>query len=735
MLMFSLFSVQIWMALQDHVLPPYWSRCSAPVAPASTSTSSNLAKDWEAYLNSCGVVTPTGEHSILTERIILREVLWMMRGTKDLFVFSWNGARFVINDNFMLSHVTQTTLRNILEEMCHRASHVAHLLHFVSSVVGSLETVVVTLTFQAFANSILEQLEPYNRHLVYLEKKVMEQRETLTLAMLLEEMEPYFQLVSHIYDIYCSAVSPAPPINPVESTVKLLRALEQALESATVLSQENVLPQTVSLYLDSVKPYIDFIDELSSSGKLVDPYQEFPIRRAADIALEDPRYWKESLYICSSDCLDNVLGSHLVSLNSAGKSMEHLIHATQSKKEVLKSKSGILYASIVRSIRCLGSKLESMGDEVRALENVEEISMKMEEWSRKVGCYGLVSLERGKSYEDSYSEMHSSTCRLSQIQQAIRNAVAERCSQNSAKFLHYLKSECELSVQIEVIHNHFLMFAGDIMHSFASEMFSKLLSKTPEMWQNLSILNFALQEALSWHCTSSYFLKNLSMRLRQSSPKVWLDGFDNVVFCYSVSWPVTIVLTETTLDLYNRIFVFLCKVKCAKFAVEELHFQALNCCECETSVKQTVHFLQLLRFQALSFLNSFHACLMQDVLHSSKLVFDAELQSATDLDMVIKCHEDFVAKVYRQCLLSEPFAELREGMLILLQLGIKLHVLWNSGVESILLSDVRSIHDKFLKHHVRFKHLARLYISRGYGDSSQLLTFALNMDTLQPMGI
>ncbi|XP_077486975.1 gamma-tubulin complex component 5-like [Amblyomma americanum] len=727
------------MALQDHVMPPYWSRCSAPVvASASTSISSNLVKEWEAYLNSCGVVTPTGEHSILSERILLREALWMMRGTKELFMFSWNGARFVVNDRFMLSHVTQATVKNALEEICCHASHVVHLLDFVSSVVGSgsSETVAGTLTFQAFANSVLVQLAPYNRRLVYLEGRVMEQKDTLTLAMLLEEMEPYFELVSHIYDIYCSAVSPASPANHVESSVKLLRALEQALESATVVSQENVLPQTVGLYLDTVKPYIDFIDELSSSGKLIDPYQEFPIRRAADISLEDPRYWKESLYIFESGCLDSVLGSHFVLLTSAGKSMEHLAHATQSKKDVLKSKPGTLYASILHRICCLGSQLEKDVNEARALENIEKVSAEMEEWSRKVRCYGLINLQPGKKHKDPSSETYAFTCRLSQIQQAIRNAVAERCSQNSAKFLHYLQSECKLSGQIEVIHNHFLMFAGDIMHSFATEMFSKLLSKTPKMWQNLSFLNFALQEALSWHSNASPFLKNLSMRLKRNSPKMWLDGFDNVMFAYSVSWPVTIVLTETTLNLYSCIFVFLCKVKCAKFALEELHFQELGCCERKTAiVKQNAHFLQLLRFQALSFLNSFHACLMQEVLHSSKLVFESELHDATDLDTVIKCHEDFVAKVYRQCLLSEPFVELREVILALLHLCIKLHVLWNRGIENALLSDVRSIHDNFIKHHVKFKHLARLYVSRGYMDSSQLLTFALNMQSLQPMEI
>lgn len=727
------------MAFQDHVMPLYWNRCSAPVAaPPSTSISSNLVKEWEAYLKSCGVVTPKGEHSVLTEHILLREALWMMRGIKELFVFSWNGTHFVVSDKFILSHVTETTVKNTLEEICRHASYVAHLLDFVSLVVGSgtPETVAGTLTFQAFANSVLKQLAPYNRHLVYVEERLMEQRDTLTLAMLLEEMGPYLELVRHIHDIYCSAVSPSSPTNPVESTVKLLRALEQALESATIVSQENVLPQTVSLYLDTAKPYIDFIDELSSSGKLVDPYQEFPIRRAADIALEDPRYWKESLYINESGCSDSVVGSHFVSITSAGKSMEHLTHATQSKKDVLKSKPGTLYVSIVHRISCLGSKVESGVHKARALENVEKLSMEMEQWSRKVGCYRLINLKPRKKPKGSSIETYCLTCRLPQIQQAIINAVAEKCSQNSAKFLHYLKSECELSAQIDVIHNHFLMFAGDIMHSFATEMFSKLLSMTPEMWQNLSFLNFALQEALSWHSNVSPFLKNLSMKLRRGSPKMWLDGFDNVVFAYSVSWPITIILTETTLSLYNCIFVFLCKVKCAKFALEELYFQELRCHEHETaSAKQNAHFLQLLRFQALSFLNSFHACLMQEVLHGSKLVFDEELHGATDLDTVIKCHEEFIAKVYRQCLLSEPFVELREVILTLLQLCIKLNVLWNRGIESILLSDVISIHDNFNKHHVEFKHLARLYVTRGYVDSSQLLTFALNMQSLQPMEI
>lgn len=721
------------MALQDYVLPPYWNRCNnrPAAAPAHSTISSNLVTEWETYLNSCGVVTPTGEHSMLSERLLLREVLWMLRGTKELFAFSWNGMEYVVNDNFKLSHVTQVAMKNQLEEVCRYASYVAHLQDFISATAGAgAKTSVVTLTFQAFANSISEQLAPYNTHLVHLEKVLIEQNETFTLLMLLQDMHPYFELVSHMHDIYRSVLPSDTTASPVQRTVKLLSVLERTLVSATILSKHR--PQTVGLYLDTMKPFIDFVDELSSSGKLTDPYQEFPIRRARDITFEDPRYWKESLYICDSDYLDTVMGRHLLPLTSAGKSMEHLMHAMQSRNDVLKSMSGTLYISIINNIPRLESEVKCEAEQAATLGNVAEVFEEIRQWTKQIGCFGLINVACEQKSSKTDSATRNLTCTLFQIQQAITTAVTERWRENSAKFLHYLKSECELSKQIDTIHGHFLMFAGEIMHSFTTEVFSKLLSDTPATWQNLSFLNFALQEALSWHCKPVPFLRKLSMRLKDSSAKVQLDGFDNVVLRYDVSWPMSIVLTETTLNLYNRIFIFLCKVKCAKFALEELHFQELCSCHVRETVtmKQVALSLQLLRFQILTFLNSFHACLMQEVLHGSKLAFDKELDSATDLDTVIKCHEGFVAKVFRQCLLSEPFSDLREPVLSFLKLCIKLHILWNRGVENVPWSEVKNIHDGFIKCHVMFKRIAKIYVNRGYADSSRLLTFALDMPYL-----
>ncbi|KAH9381117.1 gamma-tubulin complex component 5-like [Haemaphysalis longicornis] len=722
------------MALSDYVVPPYWNPGDPQVeAPSSTSISANLVKEWEKYLKSHGI--STGERTLLSERLLLRETLWMMSGTKELFVFTWNGNEFIVNDNFKLSHVTTGTVKTVLEEICRCASYVVHLKEFISSVSGAKSS---TLTVKAFASSVFEQLQPYSRRIVELERMLIAQKETLTLAMLLEDAKPHFERVCHIYNIFRCAVVTDCPENRVQQTVKLLSALEHALENATVVNQKNVLPQTVSLYLDSVKPYIDFIDTFSGSGILQDPFQEFPIRRNEDAKFSEGAgvsYWKDSLCVCDPGCSDTVIGPHLAPIISAGKSMEHLVHATESRRAVLPSKPGTLYSSIISSIRSTGSIQESkhaIPKQSTGLANVKEIREELIQWSQEAKCEGLIGLPP----EPALSEIDVKcplSCTLLQIKQAVGNAVAERCSENSAKFIHYLKSGCNLAQHIDVVHNHFLMFAGDIMHSFTTELFSRLLSRSPETWQNLSFLSFALQEALSWYHSQTPLLKGLSMKLRESSPKLWLDGFDNVVLTYSVAWPITIVLTDKTLALYNRIFVFLCKVKCAKFALEELSFHDL-CCRADTpAMKQTAHSLQLLRFEIISFLIAFHSCLMQEALHGSKLVFDGDLERATDLDTVIKCHEDFVAKAFRQCLLGEPLVDLQEPILTMLKLCIKLHVLWNKGIKNILPAEVKSIEDSFLNAHIKFKHLAKIRVNRGYADSSQLLTFAMNSQYLQPV--
>ncbi|CAN7989395.1 unnamed protein product [Ixodes hexagonus] len=725
-------------SFQNHIVPLYWEQChnSKPFESPSTTSAANLVRDWEKHLSSSGVLTSTSEHTFLSERIVAREVLWMLRGIKEVFVFSWNGSAFVVNDNIEVRHVTQVTLKNVLTDICPYGSMIIHLQDFVSATVhASCHQLETTETLQAFASSVSSLLRVYCEKLLELERILIDQEETLTLAMLIQNLQPHFESISNVHSVFKQAVLNSVGKCSAQQGMCLINLLEQSLVDAEGASQRLVMPQTVKLYLDTIKPHIDFVDKFICTGTLEDVHQEFPIKQAENMTLEDPWYWKDSFYISSQEG-SMFLKPLLESIISAGKSMEHLRFANRAVGCKPTHVVGSLHQDIVNRLQTrvvAQEDLHSKSSQVEC-EDIDSISKDI-----------LASLERTKSSELVGFELPAKAkaaenivqlnCTLATIQQVVEELVKERCLAASAKFLNFFKLQSKLFENVETIHNHFLMLAGEVMDCFTGEVFSKLLSGTPEMWQNAPFLNFALQEALSWQ--SCPVAGNLDIRLKESAPKMWLDGFDNVVLRYSAAWPVTIVLTDPSLSVYNRVFTFLCKVKCAKFALEELRFQSLKPetpASSETT-RQNAHALQLLKFQVFSFLNTFHDCLMKEALYGTKLAFDRDLKVAADLGTVIECHEKFVAKIYEQCLLGEKFVTIQQIILALLKLCIKLHVLWNKGIDHIIGSQIRDIGDNFIMFHVKFKHLAERFISHGHCDTSHILTFAVNSPCLQAVKV
>lgn len=722
--------------LEDNVVAAYWVHQAAVehFQTSSSTVSVNLAKEWENYLNNSGVLTPS-DHTFLSERLLLRELLWMLRGAKESFAFSWDGTEYALNENVQLRHATQVSLKNVVNEMCPYGGMSVRLRDFVFSVAHACTPQHrTTQTSQAFASSVALQLAYFDQKLSNLERVLIRQEKTLTLLMFIEEIEPHLQRLAHMYDILEQAVLNSQAKSPAQQVTKLLGCLELAMENASGVAQVHLLHLILKLYLDTIRPYIDFVDNFISSGILEDPYGEFVIKRAQDITFDDSRYWKESLYVSELGSCggSEILGSLLDAIISAGKSMEHLKLAGLVSNYKLIAPQGTLYHDILNELQ-KEAKLEQASDNLVQVPRWESghpgaIFGDVNRWLETTKFSGLVTLDR---LSESRAPCISFNCTFSTVQRTVQQLVRESCAVNSAKFLDFLMLQSKLSEHIGTVHDYFLMFAGDIMHSFTTEVFSKLLSGASEARLNAPFLNFALQETMLWH--DSPMAKNLSIQLRECTSKLWLDSFDAVVLKYEVAWPVTIVLTSASLNTYNQVFTFLCKVKCAKFILEELRFQPLeqNAQGLPTIFKQHAHSLHLLRFQVFSFLKGLHDCLMQDALYDSKLVFDRDLRNATNLGAVIECHEKFVARLSQQCLLGQQFSEIQKIILALLKLCVNLQVLWNKGVRNIAPSQIGTIQQSFLMFHAKFKHQAKVYADRRHREPSKVLAFAANLQHLQ----
>ena len=244
-------------------------------------------------------------------------------------------------------------------------------------------------------------------------------------------------------------------------------------------------------------------------------------------------------------------------------------------------------------------------------------------------------------------------------------------------FLSDLKLEALLSQARRV----FFLEAGDLMHSFCSQLF-ELLQPGVEEQPDSASLTLLLQDCLGTRYPS--WADQFSV---EYDPKE-LTGLSGLHLHLRLSWPLTLVLTQANLATYSAVFQFLAGVKRSLWALQairpgrlqqmeeqyDLDVSSLSLSTQDVSLpigcKQ--HRLQLLRSWLLYFTTTVHGYFMSRVVHSTELELRAKLSTATDLDVILAVHQEYLDRIHDRCFLHPSASMLREAVSRVLALGLEL---------------------------------------------------------------
>lgn len=735
---------QAW--LHNNIVSPYWNSLSDIdiFGTASKAKIANLLKDWENYLDTFQLSGKSGNIT-LSERLILKEVLWMLQGVSDLTLFVWKDGCFQVK-HVQMSHVTDLTLNNFLSDLCSYGSFIKHLQQFIKvSGKSDFRSSVCSQTYQAFADSISKSLEKFFEIITKFEKQLIDQNLTITLIQMTDQLKPYFEEIKILYIIYKDGIISAPSDSSAwNRSVRLLTVLFRYLTYHTTwTSNARVVSLVLGIFLRTLRPYLKLLDDFISRGSLNDPWQEFIIERK-EINVLDENFWKNAFIlhpIPSDIACDFILQSLLSNIILAGKSMEIIRRLGCANKDKYMEKSILdksLYEEFLFLLYDVFNKNKSSNNDIKIISDLnkqddKQISLDKEnfdkdfsEWLTKIinnnpllhyNFSNMIKCKSSKVPKTSVEHLeqkviHSYSGQYPiaiSIKTVLYTCIERKCHIISKILIDILKIEYNLLNHMQIIRKFFLMEVGDMLFAFYSEIFEKLCNG--EIWKDMAFITTALQDALLWQDLNAENQLTVSLDLNHfNNRNNRLSELNSLYFSYKLCWPLNVILNFSSQQKYREIFNFLLQIKCAKYALDELRFDELKTkkkffeSESELPLFQKIHSMCLLRMRLLYFINNFHMYIMTQIQQHGSSELKKELDSAVNIEQVLNSHNRYLAQIYEYSLLHSKFAILKDAITLILNLALSFQQYWKNGIDKVETEKLHNIEENFT-HCVQFLHL------------------------------
>uniref|UniRef100_A0A673N4H1 Gamma-tubulin complex component n=1 Tax=Sinocyclocheilus rhinocerous TaxID=307959 RepID=A0A673N4H1_9TELE len=756
---------------------------------------SNLYNVWDQHLYNTGPLYLPEEKSFVTETQVIRETLWLFSGVKKLFIFQHNDGKVTVRNDVVVTHLTNNCLHSVLEHIAAYGQAVTRLQKFIDEVTGhSAEPCPPGLnssssssskkssdppfrTYQAFVWALYKYFTSFKEELNTIEKDIIAKDETVTLSSVLERLSPHLAQITMLHRVFCTGVADVPPGTPnVLRASHLLNTLYKAIieyDSVGEASEQSVA-LLFSLWVETVRPYLEIVDEWIVHGHLFDPAKEFIIQRNKDVPVNHRDFWYATytLYSVSetveseerlSDAASGSSGGEQASSSRqhtmvsflkpvlkqiimAGKSMQLLKNLDCKETEQpddAERKS--LYTLFLESVQTrLRHGEDSPTNTVTEQQATKKSLIKMQSIVARHlelddihdplhNFISLLYLEQNDFHEkfsgsnvilDRSSE--SVTCQTFELtlRSCLYPHIERRYIECCGNLMRTLKKDYRLLGYLQAMRNYFLLEAGDTMYDFYTAIFDKVLEK--ESWQQLAFLNVQLQEAVGQrHPEDSSRLSIFLETIDPARKKQPVNNLDGLTLSYKVPWPVDIVISSECQKIYNQVFLLLLQIKWAKYSLDTLRFSDLTVAakrqeggQSEEStakepINQQIHRMFLLRVKLMHFVNSLHNYIMTRILHSTGLEFQHQVQEAKDLDQLIKIHYRYLSTIHDRCLLREKVSFVKEAIMKVLNLVLIFSDRWQAGFGAWKIESIDKMESDFKNCHMFLVTILNKAVCRG----------------------
>ncbi|XP_063572408.1 gamma-tubulin complex component 5 isoform X3 [Pongo abelii] len=729
--------------LEHHVVHQYWTARPSQF-PHSLHLHSNLAAVWDQHLYSSDPLYVPDDRVLVTETQVIRETLWLLSGVKKLFIFQLIDGKVTVRNNIIVTHLTHSCLRSVLEQIAAYGQVVFRLQEFIDEVMGhssdsmlpgsgsvpKKSTEAPFRTYQAFMWALYKYFISFKEELAEIEKCIINNDTTITLAVVVDKLAPRLAQLKVLHKVFSTGVAEVPPdTRNVVRASHLLNTLYKA-----ILEYDNVgeaSEQTVSLlfslWVETVRPYLQTVDEWIVHGHLWDGAREFIIQRNKNVPVNHRDFWYATYTLYSvSEKTEN---EEKMSDNASASSGSD--QGPSSRQHTM-----------VSFLKPVLKQIIMAGKSMQLLKNLQ--------CAESTTCQaGARDAERKSLYTLFLESVQS---RLRHGEDSTPQVLTEQ--QATKENLMKMQSIAERHLELDDVHDPLLAINFARMYLEQSDFHEKFaggdvcVDRSSES-VTCQTFELTLRSCLYPHIDKQYLdcCGNLMQTLKKdyslsisfenvdtAKKKLPVHILDGLTLSYKVPWPVDIVISLECQKIYNQVFLLLLQIKWAKYSLDVLLFGELVSTaekprlkgglihEQDTvaqfgpqkePVRQQIHRMFLLRVKLMHFVNSLHNYIMTRILHSTGLEFQHQVEEAKDLDQLIKIHYRYLSTIHDRCLLREKVSFVKEAIMKVLNLALMFADGWQAGLGTWRMESIEKMESDFKNCHMFLVTILNKAVCRG----------------------
>ncbi|XP_064483553.1 gamma-tubulin complex component 6-like isoform X2 [Ornithodoros turicata] len=225
-------------------------------------------------------------------------------------------------------------------------------------------------------------------------------------------------------------------------------------------------------------------------------------------------------------------------------------------------------------------------------------------------------------------------------------------------FLHKL----ELPSHLQAIGDFFCLQDGDFAQTLCSGICERITtSQAPSDLLNRSTLGSILSDALAASPRgNSLHVRHLAMDAR-NIPESFSSGdnvLSSILLSYEVQWPLNLVITDSSLQRYNKVFHFLLQIQRAHWALADVWFRIRPCATKASNYSgPQLRKLHVIRHEMENFVQQLASYVnSQAVEVTLRELQDSLYSKVQTLDDIRQAHTTCVSRLGRRCLLVKRAA-------------------------------------------------------------------------------
>ncbi|XP_020722370.1 gamma-tubulin complex component 6 isoform X2 [Bombus terrestris] len=307
--------------------------------------------------------------------------------------------------------------------------------------------------------------------------------------------------------------------------------------------------------------------------------------------------------------------------------------------------------------------------------------------------------------------------------------------------IKYFLEENNLLSHLHSLRSYFFLLNGEFAKSLTDSLYSRLyeISIPIELFNSATLTNL-LERALVNSFNNVYInseLLNLSAtdtpaQLHISDPA----ALDCLTLNYKINWPLNIILDETVMQQYSKVFKFLITSGRVSWVLQE-DFNIMKR-ERKAITSEQYHKLQLYRHSMTQFMNALHNYLTCSVLHASWAEFEKDLEHSLTVDQIYMAHVNYIKRILSRCMLNSRGEKIRVCLTNIFKVILKFHnrirsqnwVMKSTGYVHPNFKKLEQMYQAFFELRAYMSHVAFKLATSGYQPHLMHFLNALNINPL-----